>query len=755
MYRGDSPTGGISAVSTQRTTRKKATVAKEKKLLPLEPWVEISSEKSDWDAADPQLLHTMLVQLHLIRAFEETVLELAGEGLVHGPAHSSVGQEGGAVGSIVGLRASDAINGSHRGHHQFLAKALSYVAPEGLDSSAPVNEAVQTVLQKTLAEILGLAQGFCKGRGGSMHLQWHEAGCLGTNAIVGGGVPLAAGNAWAQKHSNTDDLTVTYFGDGAVNIGSVLESMNLTAAWDIPLVFFIENNLYAVSTTVEEATGEPRLSGRGVGFGVTSLRVDGMDPLAVHLAMQKAAEISRSGAGPVVVEAEVYRFFHQNGAFPGSAFGYRTKEEEAAWRERDPLLRMASEMMSRGLITQQQVDELRAQAQTAMASAAAELVEQDPDGKAGVRRIKPDLWPSPDFVNVGVRGDLVELSGAKTLEASDVQGGTESVRFVDAVAAVMDRRMELDPRIVLLGEDIHRLKGGTNGATKGLVEKYPGRVLGTPISENAFVGLGGGMALDGRFRPVVEFMYPDFLWVAADQVFNQIGKARHMFGGESPVPLVLRTKVAMGTGYGSQHLMDPAGIFATAPGWRIMAPSTPHDYVGMMNAALACEDPVLVIEHVDLYGGKGEIPQGDLDYQIPFGTARTIREGSELTILSYLSMVQKSLDAINQTGADAELIDLRFLDQASVDWASIESSITKTNAVMIVEQGARGTSYGGWLADEIQRRFFDHLDQPVLRVSGGEASPSISKVLEAAAIAGVDDIVSGIEQARINSGGAR
>ncbi len=296
--------------------------------------------------------------------------------------------------------------------------------------------------------------------------------------------------------------------------------------------------------------------------------------------------------------------------------------------------------------------------------------------------------PSPDFVNVGVRGDLVELSGAKTLEASDVQGNTESVRFVDAVAAVMDRRMELDPRIVLLGEDIHRLKGGTNGATKGLVEKYPGRVLGTPISENAFVGLGGGMALDGRFRPVVEFMYPDFLWVAADQVFNQIGKARHMFGGESPVPLVLRTKVAMGTGYGSQHLMDPAGIFATAPGWRIMAPSTPHDYVGMMNAALACEDPVLVIEHVDLYGGKGDIPQGDLDYQIPFGTARTVREGSELTILSYLSMVQKSLEAIDKTGADAELIDLRFLDQASVDWASIESSITKTNAVMIVEQGA-------------------------------------------------------------------
>ena len=179
----------------------------------------------------------MLGQLHLIRAFEEAILDIAGEGLVHGPAHSSVGQEGGAVGSIVGMRPTDAINGSHRGHHQFLAKAIAYVAPQ-LDVTNLVTSQVQEVLQKTAAEILGLAQGYCKGRGGSMHLQWHEAGALGTNAIVGGGVPLAAGNAWSQKRAGTTDMTTSYFGDGAVNIGSVLESMNLTAAWDVPLVFF-------------------------------------------------------------------------------------------------------------------------------------------------------------------------------------------------------------------------------------------------------------------------------------------------------------------------------------------------------------------------------------------------------------------------------------------------------------------------------------------------------------------------------------
>ena len=721
-------------------------------LEPLHRWVQISTTQADWDAADPALLATMLGQLHLIRAFEETVLELAGEGLVHGPAHSSVGQEGGAVGSVVGLRPTDAVNGSHRGHHQFLAKALGYVAQSGLDLSALVTADIQVVLQKTLAEILGLAQGFCKGRGGSMHLQWHDAGALGTNAIVGGGVPLAAGNAFAQKLAGTDDLTVTYFGDGAVNIGSVLESMNLTSAWDIPLVFFIENNLYAVSTTVEEATGEPRLSGRGVGFGIPSFRVDGMNPLAVYLTMQKAEEYVRAGNGPAVVEAEVYRFFHQNGAFPGSAFGYRSKEEEESWRLRDPLLMMADQMKALGLINDEIVTSIRSQAQAAMTLATAELVEQNPEAKEGVRRIKPDLWPATSFVDVGVRGDLSELAGAQLQEKSTYRGALTEVRFVDAIAAVMDRNMELDDRILVLGEDIHRLKGGTNGATKGLTEKYPGRILGTPISENAFTGLGGGLALDGRYRPVIEFMYPDFLWVAADQVFNQIGKARHMFGGESAVPVVLRTKVAMGSGYGSQHLMDPAGIFATAPGWRIMAASNPFDYIGMMNAALACNDPVLIIEHVDLYTTKGEIPELDLDYQIPFGKASVTREGSELTVLTYMSMVHHTLEAIDQTEIDAEVVDLRFLDRASLDWDTVGASIRKTNAVLIVEQGAQGTSYGGWLADEINRRFFDHLDQPVARVTGSEASPSISRALERAAIAQTDEVVAGLQAAMAAKG---
>ncbi|CAB3645521.1 alpha-ketoacid dehydrogenase subunit alpha/beta [Achromobacter pestifer] len=710
-------------------------------LEPQAPWRQLTVDAKDWQQADPALLGTMLTQLHWIRAFEEAVLDLAAEGLVHGPAHSSVGQEGGAVGSVLALGAGDQINGSHRGHHQFLAKALQHVAPLGLDPRNPLTPAIDDVLQKTLAEIMGLAQGYCRGRGGSMHLRWLEAGALGTNAIVGGGVPLAAGAGWAHKHAGTDRVAVTYFGDGAVNIGSVLETMNLTAAWKTPLCFFIENNRYAVSTTVEESTAEPRLSARGLAFNIPSWKVDGMDPLAVHLAMSEAVAHMRAGNGPTIVEVDVYRFFHQNGPFPGSAFGYRTKDEEAQWRRRDPLDKIATEMVGRQLITQAEVDALRQRCKDVMKDVCGRLTEAADGGR---RRVRADLWPSPDFRDVGLRSDGAELAGLRYQDAADYTGARVERKFVDAVADVLDRRMETDGGVVVLGEDVHRLKGGTNGATRGLKDKYPDRVLGTPISENAFAGLGGGLAMDGRYKPIVEFMYPDFMWVAADQIFNQIGKARHMFGGDIDVPFVLRTKIAMGTGYGSQHSMDPAGIFATAPGWRIVAPSTPYEYVGLMNTALASKDPVLVIEHVDLYASSGEVPVDDLDYAIPFGRARVRREGSKVTILTYLSMVSRALKAAEQAGVDAEVIDLRTLDRASLDWDTIGASIQKTNNVLIVEQGARGTSYGAMLADEIQRRYFDWLDQPIKRVTGGEASPSISKVLERAAFADTEEVLAGL-----------
>ncbi|MGW0627315.1 alpha-ketoacid dehydrogenase subunit alpha/beta [Streptomyces sp. NPDC002758] len=711
-------------------------------------WVELRTTDRDWDSVDGDVLRRMLSHLLWIRSFEEYVLELAGQGLIHGPAHSSIGQEGGAIGSVLPLRSSDFINGTHRGHHQFLAKAFAHVADAPSGSLEKITPGVRTVLERTLAEICGLERGFCRGRGGSMHLQWREAGAMGTNAIVGGGVPQAAGFAWAHQQAGTDAVSVTYFGDGAVNIGSVLETFNLAAAWKLPVCFFIENNQYAVSTHVNEATAEPRLSARGLGFNIPSWRVDGMDPVAVHLAMQEALDVMRSGGGPTIIEAEVYRFFHQNGPYPGSAFGYRDRDEEKRWRERDPLEMLKRQLLRRRLATQEEIDQAAADIATTMSDIGDGLLEPVPDGKPGQRRIKASEWPETTFVDVGVRSNLSEFDeGVRFEEAESFTGATDTVKFIDVVSKVMQRRMAQDDSIVVMGEDVHKLKGGTNGATKNLPENFPGRILGTPISENAFVGLSGGIALDGRYKPVAELMYADFMWVAADQLFNQVAKVRHMFGGDSDMPFVLRSKIAAGTGYGSQHTMDPAGVLATAPGLRIAAPSTPFDYVGMMNAALRCKDPVVVLEHVDLYNSTGIAPVDDFDYCIPVGKATFRRRGKDLTVISYLSMVDRCLEALDAVETvDADVIDLRWLDRASVDWEAIEESVKKTNNVLIVEQGAVGTSYGGWLADEIQRRLFDWLDQPVQRVTGAESSPSISKVLERAAIAGTEEIIARLQQ---------
>ncbi|MGO1183303.1 MAG: alpha-ketoacid dehydrogenase subunit alpha/beta [Micrococcaceae bacterium] len=715
--------------------------------------VHLSTTSADWESADPQLLETMLVQLHAVRAFEEVVLSLSGEGMINGPAHSSIGQEGAAVGSVLALQGNDGVNGTHRGHHQFLAKGLHFLRPERMTMEDGVkDDDLMEFHRRTLAEIMGLSDGFSGGRGGSMHLQWLDAGALGTNAIVGGGVPLAAGNAWAQKRSaleageDRSGVTVTYFGDGASNIGSTLETFNMAAAWDLPLCFFLENNMYAVSTHFGDVTKEHNLALRGPGFGLKSWQVDGMDPLAVYLAQAEAVEHMATGQGATLIEAQTYRYFHQQGPFPGSVFGYRTKDEEAEWKSRDAVQRVADEMIRLKLITEEQNKDLAARIRGSLDEIVQELTEKDPESTKGGRRIIPALWPRPESVDEHIRSDL-ELGTLppETTGVDDSRGTTEA-KFVDVIANTLEYRMQHDDGIVVLGEDVHRLKGGTNGATRGLNDEFPGRVLGTPISENAFMGLAGGMSMTGSYRPVAELMFSDFMWVAADQIFNQIGKARHMFGGQSSMPVVLRSRVSNGTGYGSQHSMEPAGVYAMSPGWRIVAPSTAEDYIGLLNTALDIDDPVLVLEHVELYGKQSIIPAGDPDHRLEVGRAAVRRTGEDVTVLSYLNMVSRCLDVAERNELiDAEVIDLRWLDRASIDWETIGASVKKTNSVLIVEQGTQGPSYGGWLADEIQRRFFDYLDQPVARVTGTEASPTISKILEETANAGTTEIEAGFD----------
>ncbi|TPG59865.1 MFS transporter [Roseomonas nepalensis] len=671
-------------------------------------------------------------QLLVIRRFEEAILDLHGKGLVHGPAHASIGQEAGAVGAMSVLSSADKINGTHRAHHQILAKLLNHATPPGHDPRHdPPAEGAAALVRGAMAEIMGLSSGFCGGRGGSMHMRHAASGIVGSSAIIGGNVPHAAGYALADKVLGRDHLSVAFFGDGTLMAGQTLEAINLAALYALPVVFFLENNLYAVSTHVSEQTRETRLTTRGAMLGVPAIECDGMDLLAVRRAMQWAATTIRERGGPVLIEATLYRFLHQSGPLLGSQLGYRSKEEEEAWRARDPLLTLPARLRALGVLDDAGLAALEARARRLVEEAVDALTETPPGANAPA--LRPGLLPDPAEVDRGIRGDLAELAGERFREAGTLPAEpVRETRYIDAVAAALLRNMERDPRVVVIGEDIHRLRGGVSGSTKGVMERFPNRVFATPICENGFTGMALGAALCG-LRPVVDIMFGDFTIVAADQMFNGIGKFAHMFGGGFGVPLVVRARVSPGTGYGSQHSMDPSALFAMHPGWRIVSPSTPHDYVGLMNSAIRCEDPVLVIEHAELFAETGPVPL-DPDYCVPLGRARVARPGSACTVLTYAAMVRASEEAARETGVDAEVIDLRTLDPFGLDWETVEASVRRTSRVLIAEQTARGTSLGARLAAEIGERCFDWLDAEILRVSGGEAAPTVSRPLNRAAL---------------------
>ncbi|MBP5857116.1 MFS transporter [Marivibrio halodurans] len=711
------------------------------------PWGRLKTTDKDWAALSGERHRGLYEQLMLIRRFEEKLLDLKAEDLVHGPVHTSCGQEGGAVGAMAALATQDRINGTHRMHHQFLAKVLNSTTPADYDPIAikafpdPMQQSVTT----TLSEIMGLNTGYCGGRGGSMHLRLPEAGVLGSNAIVGGNIPHAAGYALADKVLGRDAISVAFFGDGAMMMGTAYESINLAAIYGLPVVFFVENNLYAVSTHVDEQTREARLSSRGASLGVPSFEVDGMDLVAVNKAMRTAREWIAKEGGPVLIEAKTYRFLHQQGPLKGSNFGYRDKDEEAAWNERDPALRYPEALKERGILSEEQAGEIDARVRIAVDRAADAVLETAPGENR--RRIIPSLWPDTTTVESGIRGDLSELKGQRTAEIGDfAQDALKSMKFADVIAQAMLRNMERDETIIIMGEDVHRLRGGTAGATRGIVDRFPERLYGTPICENGFTGLGLGAALNG-LRTVVEIMYPDFCLVAADQLFNQVAKVRHMFNGGFSAPVLVRSRVSAGAGYGSQHSMDASGLFALYPGWRIVAPSTPFDYIGLLNSALRCDDPVLVVEHTDLYQTEGPVPEQDWDYCIPFGKAAVRREGAEVTVLAALTMVGDAIAGAENAGIDAEVIDLRTLDPLGLDWETIEASVRKTNRLVIAEQTTHGTGIGARIAQEAQERLFDWLDHEVVRVAGTQSSPVVSKVLERAALAGQTELEHGLRRA--------
>jgi 2-oxoisovalerate dehydrogenase E1 component len=455
-------------------------------------------------------------------------------------------------------------------------------------------------------------------------------------------------------------------------------------------------------------------------------RVDGNDIVGSHGLLSTVSRDIRAGGGPCIIEAVCYRRYHHAGDQPGSAFGYRTRDEEVRAKEREVISVFPRALRDAGILADRQIDKIRDLVRTGIERAVDRCTVSGTP-----RTVRTDLWPGLDTVKSGLRSDGAEWTGVTFSERSDFSTFVP-LRYSNAISQVTGRWLEKEGETVVLGEDVANFGGGAYGATKGLAAQFPGRVLNTPIAEAGFTGLALGMAMSGM-RPVVEIMFPDFALVAADQMFNQIGKARHMYGNTTDLPLVVRTRVAIGCGYGGQHSMDPVGLYSLFPGWRIVAPSDSFDYIGLFNSAMRSNDPVLIIEHHSLYGKDFPVPSGDLDFCIPFGRARVVAGGSDVTLLVYGSLVgrcEQLLPRFETDGVSVEIMDLRTLDLPGIDYEAIGRSLSKTGALVIAEEAAASQSIGSAISATIMERFFEYLDAPVTRVTSLDIPLPVSRVLE-------------------------
>jgi 2-oxoisovalerate dehydrogenase E1 component len=666
-----------------------------------------------------------ILSIQTIRRFEKWLLDNAN--LVHGPLHSSIGQEATATGAALALRRTDWLTSTHRAHHDVVAKLLLSATPDDFDplTAETVTKAMAEPVRRTMAEIMGLEQGLCHGRGGSMHL-WDREGGVMTTAIVGGGIPAAGGYALASKLRGTGDVGVASFGDGASQIGAFHEAAALARAWDLPLILLLENNQYSVATSVQETAGFTRLAKRAAGYDMPALVVDGMDPVAVYETMAQAREHAVTH-GPVFVEAVTYRYYHQNGPLPGSAFKYRSKDEERKWKAKDPAVAWPRSMVEAGLLEAEEVQHVQGLANALIARCVAALTIETDDGPA----IPPELYPAVADVHRGMLGPgLPELPASQLDETPDPAG--EPISYTAAIQGVIGRSLEREPEAIFMGEEVGHLGGGVMGLTKAAVASRPEQVLSTPICENGFTGAALGAALAGM-HPIIEFMYPDFVLEATDQLFNHIAKSRYMYGGEHDVPVMARTQISRGRGYGPQHSCDPAALFTSYPGWRVVAPTTPADYVGCWNAAMLSRDPVLVIDDHRLAKTTGVLPAAGFDHVVGIGTARLVRPGRDVTVVTWgyaATRVAEIAGSLAQDGVDAEVIDPRWLDGASFPRTAVLDSVARTGALVIVEDAQRTLSMGARILDYLGPDLFSRLRTAPLRVTGLDAYSPVSKPLE-------------------------
>jgi 2-oxoisovalerate dehydrogenase E1 component len=709
----------------------------------------------------------ILEDMLIIRELEEMIVKLRSGAYdpirdfnYRGPTHVSVGQEGTAAGACCALQLPDNITSTHRGHGESLAKgtvAIRQMTDAQLRRRVPncessrhedlIQAALEEHVYRTICELFGKDDGYCRGRGGSMHIADFSVGHLGANAIVGGGVPIATGAALANRYLQRGNVVCCFAGDGAYANGVVLESLNFAVQAQftnhlasgrksgLPIIFLVVNNHYGMThRSDDEVMGVDHIARRAAGFADNNMHaeiVNGMNVLAVRDAVLRGAKLCREGKGPVFLDASCYRYWGHSLSDPRNE--YRTKEEEAAWKAIDPIQAFMKELLDAGVLDISGLEAVEKRVVARNASAAKRAAAAaDPDAKDVLKfmytNTKCESVP-PEFATIELCGPLPQIKRVKG-----------ELTYKDALKEALVEEMARDRRVIFYGEDVADY-GGAFKVTKGLLEAFGrDRVFNTPISEACICGTGCGAAMNG-LRPVVELMYFDFALMSSDQISNQAAKWHYMSGAQTEVPLVIRASAGAGKGYGGQHSQTLESVFCHIPGMYVVYPATPADAKGMLKAAIRDNNPVLFVESQALYSLKGPVPEGD--YLVPLGVANVVREGADITLVAWGPLVHDCLKAADQLqkekNVSAEVIDLRSL--VPLDIETVLRSVKKTGRCVVASQAIQIGSYTGEIASAVSEAAFDYLDAPVLRVGAKNGIAPQSHILEAAFLPNANDIL--------------
>ena len=641
--------------------------------------------------------------MQLIRSSEEQLARCYARGLIQGACHTYVGQEAIATGVCVHLRKEDMVFSTHRGHGHALAKGLPAL--------------------KLFAELFGRVTGCSRGRGGSMHLFAPEIGLMGTSGIVGPCILQAAGAGYSFQIAKTDNVAVAFFGDGAVNNGAFHEGLNLAGIWKLPVLFVCENNQFATEVAFSSSAANPDVAGRAAAYGMPGVQIDGNDVCAVVSAARQAIERARSGGGATLLESVTYRTrSHAEGM---GDYTYRTREEVTGWRDRCPIKGYRSRLVGGGLASEAELGAIDSAIDEEVA-VASEAAQEAP-------------WPSADDATTHVFAPTVTVR-----QPENGLGASREITFVAATLEALDQEMQANPAIFVLGEGIGS-RGGNFGTTAGLFAKYGAmRLRDTPICERGFLGLACGAAMAGA-RPIVDFMFVDFLNDAFGELINQIAKMQYMSSGRLKMPLLMRGCIGIGHSAATHHSGSYYSIYSHIPGLRVVVPSTPYDAKGLFTHALRCDDPVLFLEPRELMSVKGAVPEES--YEIEFGKARMLQKGKQVTVVAVAFMAHRVMAAARELaneGFSVEVIDPRTV--APLDTATILASVKKTGRLMIVEETFAHCSLGAEIAAQAASEGFDFLDAPIRRINGASAPTPYSPTLEAAVVPNVEAIATAIRR---------